>query len=220
MENVPAIQNIKYKEGLDLFKDELHDLGYTNHYEVVLTASNLGIPQRRKRYFMISTHANVVGGGGLEDSFSDLQKLTKKLKFTIKDILRSDATPTNREDQYIAAIQHRNEGLDKVYTRLGVYPTFAQANIVTGIDNGTIGTVTFTGENSKQRIAVMQDGKLRVKSCGGFENIRLMGFTNNDYNRLEKIGIGDRKIGGLAGNSIVVQQLEEIFKIILGVHNG
>ena len=66
----------------------------------------------------------------------------------------------------------------------------------------------------------MQDGKLRVKSCGGFENIRLMGFTNNDYNRLEKIGIGDRKIGGLAGNSIVVQQLEEIFKIILGVHNG
>ena len=63
MENVPAIQNIKYKEGLDHFKDSLSDLGYTNHYEVVLMASNLGIPQRRKRFFMISTHSNVVGGG-------------------------------------------------------------------------------------------------------------------------------------------------------------
>ena len=71
MENVPAIQNIKYKQGLDHFKSSLEDLGYTQNIGIVLNASKLGIPQRRKRYFMISIHqdAHFVGGGGLKTNF-------------------------------------------------------------------------------------------------------------------------------------------------------
>ena len=219
MENVPAIQNIKYKEGLDHFKEELNTLGYTEHYEITLVASHLGIPQRRKRYFMISLHT-LISGGGKNTSFANLENIKKPLKFKLKDIVRKEARYTNREEMYIRAINKRDEGLNKVYTRLGVYPTFAQANIVTGIKHDTIGTVTFSGENSRQRVALIEDEKLRVKEMGGYENIRLMGFDKLDYKRLKAAGISDRKISGLAGNSIVVQQLEEIFKVILEVFNA
>ena len=69
MENVPAIQNIKYKEGLDHFKGYLEKHGYEN-IEIVLNASKLGIPQRRKRYFMLSvSNTHFVGGGGQKTLF-------------------------------------------------------------------------------------------------------------------------------------------------------
>ena len=137
------------------------------------------------------------------------------MDFKLKDIITKDARYTNREELYVKEIVRRDEGLNKVYTKLGVYPTFAQANIVTGIKHPSIGTVTFSGENSRQRVALKRDGEIRVIELGGYENMRLMGFDKSDVKALEKVGLSTRKISALAGNSIVVRQLEEIFQIIL-----
>ena len=59
-ENVPAIttktvaKNSK-KLIVDVLKQELTDAGYGNYIEVVLSATQFGVPQKRKRYFILAS---------------------------------------------------------------------------------------------------------------------------------------------------------------------
>lgn len=52
-ENVANITSKSFKETLDLFKNDLKELGY-KLYESLLSANDYGIPQTRKRYFLIA----------------------------------------------------------------------------------------------------------------------------------------------------------------------
>ena len=52
-ENVAAIKSKKFKNTLELFKNDLIDLGY-NLYDDLLCATDFGIPQTRTRYFLIA----------------------------------------------------------------------------------------------------------------------------------------------------------------------
>jgi len=58
-ENVPAITTKTVEKDsdvliVDVLKQELKDAGYTNYVEVVLSAVQFGVPQRRKRYFILA----------------------------------------------------------------------------------------------------------------------------------------------------------------------
>lgn len=58
-ENVPAITTKTVEKNskvliVDVLKQELEDAGYINHIEVVLSATEFGVPQRRKRYFILA----------------------------------------------------------------------------------------------------------------------------------------------------------------------
>lgn len=62
-ENVPAITTKTVKKGdkeliVDLLKEELVEAGYGNFIEVVLNASDFGVPQRRNRFFILATNEN------------------------------------------------------------------------------------------------------------------------------------------------------------------
>ncbi len=52
-ENVTNIASKKFKPTLDLFKKDLINLGYTL-YDSILDATDFGIPQMRKRYFLVA----------------------------------------------------------------------------------------------------------------------------------------------------------------------
>lgn len=59
-ENVPAITTKTVEKGkkeliIDVLKHELAAAGYDNFIEVVLNATNFGVPQRRNRYFILAT---------------------------------------------------------------------------------------------------------------------------------------------------------------------
>lgn len=54
MENVTALLNKKHIEGFEQIKQELAEIGYTNHLDK-LNAKNYGVAQNRDRAFMIST---------------------------------------------------------------------------------------------------------------------------------------------------------------------
>ena len=58
-ENVPAIMTKRVSKTskeliVDIIKKELSDVGYKNIIEVVLNSVNYGVPQRRKRYFILA----------------------------------------------------------------------------------------------------------------------------------------------------------------------
>ncbi|AHI53045.1 DNA (cytosine-5-)-methyltransferase [Spiroplasma culicicola] len=212
MENVPAIKNSNHIDNLNKFKDKLNNLGYTN-VEFVLNAIDYGIPQNRKRYFLISKLNDDSFDFNFDDIKVDLPKFSDFL-----DI--ENMKPTNRENQYLSSIKKLYSNVDKdnkfkiKYKNLNVYPTFNQANIVTGLESKCISTVTFSGENSRQRVFAKQNNEDRVLQLGAKENILLMGFDKDDYFKLKEIGLSDEKIRGLAGNSIVVNVLYYIFKKI------
>ena len=52
-ENVAAIKSKKFKNTLELFKNDLIDLGYTL-YDDLLCATDFGIPQTRTRFFLVA----------------------------------------------------------------------------------------------------------------------------------------------------------------------
>lgn len=58
-ENVPAITTKTVKKGsktliVDVLKRELEDAGYINYKEFILSANQYGVPQKRKRYFILA----------------------------------------------------------------------------------------------------------------------------------------------------------------------
>lgn len=59
-ENVPAITTKTVEKGskeliVDVLKRELDEAGYGNYIEVVLNATQFGVPQRRNRYFILAS---------------------------------------------------------------------------------------------------------------------------------------------------------------------
>lgn len=59
-ENVPAITTKTVSKGskhliVDVLKNELKEAGYGNYIEVILNASDFGVPQKRNRYFILAT---------------------------------------------------------------------------------------------------------------------------------------------------------------------
>ncbi|WP_342275014.1 DNA (cytosine-5-)-methyltransferase [Spiroplasma endosymbiont of Cantharis lateralis] len=209
MENVTAIKNSKHIKNLEEFKIILKKMGYTSK-DFILSASDFGLPQDRKRYFLISK---------LEDSNFDIFPKTKILIKKFKDYLKVDEMKvSNRNEIYIKSIKNKIK-LEKLenplsikFKNLGVYPTFNQANIVTGIERKTISTITFSGENSRQRVLIKENNKFIVKQLGPRENVLLMGFDKSDFNKMKRADISNEKIRGLAGNSIAVNILEAIFE--------
>ncbi|MGI5847702.1 MAG: DNA cytosine methyltransferase [Candidatus Cryptobacteroides sp.] len=59
-ENVPGITSKTVARGdpeliVDVLIRELEDAGYTNHLQVILDATNFGVPQRRNRFFILAS---------------------------------------------------------------------------------------------------------------------------------------------------------------------
>lgn len=57
-----------------------------------------------------------------------------------------------------------------------------------------------------------QDKNLRIRKLTPLECWRLMGFSDNDFEKAKSTGMSDTQLFKQAGNSIVVNCLEAIFK--------
>lgn len=84
-ENVTMIMSKKFRNTLKLFKKDLRNLGYTL-YDDVLSANDFGIPQTRKRYFLIA----------ILDSNKEF-KFPKKIDSNVK---LKDLLETNLDEKY------------------------------------------------------------------------------------------------------------------------
>lgn len=59
MENVPDLIGVRHVDQFDKWCKRLEELGYKNNYEL-LNAKDYGIPQNRKRVFMVSVYGDFV----------------------------------------------------------------------------------------------------------------------------------------------------------------
>lgn len=200
MENVKAILAPSNKEDLDQWLNFLESIGYQNSTPMILDATKFGVPQDRKRCFIIS----ILGKKKLNVSNKDLET---NAKLNCLDFIKQDYSKVDLKNEADAA---------------QLYPTYSRKkmwaiNKREPIDKNTI-IHTITCNMDRSNTAAM------LHYCGAKgdsfrlltirEAFLLMGFTEEEYLRAKKLGLSYRKLNKLIGNSIVVNILAEIFRYL------
>jgi DNA (cytosine-5)-methyltransferase 1 len=224
MENVSNILSRVHNDNFTEWQRTLEDMGYYNQV-YTLNAVNFGIPQQRVRTFMLSVHCNN----------EKKQKLLKDY-FENNNLEEKKASPLRRLKSFL-----RTDYSNEIYKKEADIsnPNFTESRQKIYKDNDLI----FNGKISKfksiKTITTKQDrnpnsGLIAYKSDleykAPYRNLTprecflFMGFKEEAFDRLMENNIlllrgrhifTREKTIKLAGNSIVVPVLEEIFRQIL-----
>lgn len=178
----------KFKDHYNLIIDDLNECGYKS-YPLIMNCSDYGLPQNRLRIFIVSVR---------NDIDKEIIMPTKtKLKYKAKDLFDKQVEDKfyNINPKIIDRVKtHKNRNLD-------ICPTITRAIGRAGSSKEYIANCAFVYSNT---------GELRrMTPC---ETLKFIGFDDGDYKRLKDNGISDTAIYNMAGNSIAVPILEELYK--------
>lgn len=199
MENVKAILAESNREDLDEWLSFLNLIGYENSDPMILDATKFGIPQDRKRCFIVS-------------------HLGKKINITAKDLETNE--PLNCKD--FIKEDYTNPIFKQEANAAQLYPTRSRKDMwkinkrEPIQENTIIHTITCNMDRSNTAAMLYYDGpkgkSFRLLTIR--EAFLLMGFKDDEYERATKTGLSYRKMNKLIGNSIVVNVLVEIFRFL------
>ncbi len=200
-ENVKGVLDRNMRDSFFHYLEELEELGYDSKYDI-LNAMDFGIPQKRERIFVIS----YLG----ENPFL-FKNLEKKKPKPLDDFLEKDVSELYTVTQPSMLRFLEKDFKHEFRGRLRVIKDFAY----------TISTKQVRVPNS----GIIDIGEGRYRYLTERECLRLMGFVDEDINKLEKThprrkGCTSSKLYRQAGNSIVVDVLEAIVKEMVRVEGG
>lgn len=235
MENVKNLLSEKHHHNFNEWFKVLESMGYTNYYKV-LNAKDYGVPQNRERVFVVS----ILGGG--QYLFPNKIKLEKKLKDILEPVVDEKYYLS---DRFVNKLLKQKDGLGykpcingEVAVTLTTKPgqrnsdNYIQEHFVVasgglepkilcdGIGNNP-NKIEFNGFHSispalmasdSKNVKIYSDG-YRIRKLTPRECFRLMGVKDEQFDRLH--GLSNTQLYKLAGNSIVVNVLEAIFKNLL-----
>lgn len=235
-ENVKGVLSKTHRHIFDAYLKEMSDLGYVNTWKV-LNGIDYGVPQRRERIFVVSIlHSDT------RYNHFDFEKLIKNDMEPLKNFLEKDVDVSYyiKQKSMVKAIEQgkifivdnvvrtittkqmrwNNAGVIKI-----PLTTFNQENYVFNPESSTLPTITAGGANSRLKIAipkfsnelpvfVIDDKPYHLRVITPREAWRLMGFRDEHYDKIDNLLPKTAKYH-LAGNSIIVQVMEAIFKELL-----
>ena len=192
LENVKNLVGKKFKAQFEEWLAYLESLGYTNYWKV-LNAKDYGVPQNRERVFVVSIL-------GEHEPFEFPKPIP--LDKCIRDILEEEVD----EKYYIK--------YDKPFPKWQY-----SKNIIGYLDIGSyelnnrvygVGSCSFTirAKQPDQKILVGN----RLRKLTPRECFRLMGLNDTEIDVIQNLKLPKTQEYKLAGNSIVVDVLEAIFK--------
>lgn len=210
-ENVKNVLSAKHRHNFDKYLGALEGLGYQNFYQV-LNAKDYGVPQNRERVFVIST----LSGG--EFNFPEKQELKLRLKDLLDDevdekfylgeqhyknlsfrtIQQDSKSGVKQIGNCMKSGNRDNPNQGRIYDKDGISPTLS----------------CMQGGGRQPYIAVKNAAEHGVRKLTPQECWRLMGFDDEDFYKAEKVN-SNTQLYKQAGNSIVVNVLEAIFKNLL-----
>lgn len=199
---IENVNSLKGKE-LKIILNDLKEQGYTSYYKV-LDSQDFGVPQRRKRLFVVSF---------LEDrefNFPQPQKLTVDMGTYLLDSVSDKYYKVN--PNIVDRVKEKSKNIRKGNNEKLVCNTLTKAISRQG--------------SSKEFIlncALIYKLKGEIRRITPLECWRLMGFDDRDYYK-SKIELentfyygkdkSDTRMYNMSANSIAVPVLEEIFKSI------
>ncbi len=236
MENVSAILASRHKANFDEWTRYLNEIGYTNKI-YTLNASDFGIPQKRVRTYMISilTNNNKIKENQVKSYFEkhDLanpkytHKIIKRYKNLKDDILKLDYNNIQYKIEADECQPNDTVSRREIYKKNDILYTNRKVN------NIVVSTVTTKQDrhpNSGLIDYYSEDSnKSNYRYLTPRECFLLMGFDEQDYQRIIDNNFQARKgemfftrdkLYKMAGNSIVVNVLEEIFKQIIYIEKN
>lgn len=229
MENVAALYNPKNKVEWDRFKNFLNNIGYSTE-EVILKASNFGIPQNRDRAFALSVLRKNKTEKEIKDLLSNFKNLENEKKIlqmidsflTVKHLDSAKLMNLLIEEEYqVQKEKFKDSHTTKNHIKkivLDNYTTFQSENMVYHSKESVSPTITAQGAQSRIKIYDVDLDVIRYMTAQ--EHLKLMGFEDGDYfniidNQKQDFVVSEVLIKKMAGNSIVVNVLQAIFEIIL-----
>ena len=230
MENVSAIHSPLHINNFNLWKEELNSLGYQN-FDFDLDAQNFNIPQQRVRTFMISIYTKDIdedAKNSLEFFFKNSRLNDKKNPPKIDKFLRLNYEKTDYLKEALESTPNNTPSRQKI---LDSSRKLAEGNKSLGNIAKTI--TTKQDRNPNAGIVIhnldLPTTKAPYRNLTSREAFLLMGFDERDYDLLmlnnfkvnsKRYFLSNSKLLRLAGNSIVVNILEEIFTELIFVNQN
>lgn len=235
MENVTNILSNKHEKNFKDWKNSLENMGYLQNYVYKLNASDFGIPQRRVRAYMISVlcddknKINKLEEFEKSNNLNDpkyINNIVKKEK-KLSDVLRLDYRKRIYKSEAEENTPNNTPSRQKIYEENQLI--YDGNNIVCE----SIQTIT-TKQDRHPNSGILNfksniEGKSNYRNLTPRECFLLMGFDEEDYqilmdNNFESRGknkfFNKNNLHKMAGNSIVVNVLECIFKHILYMNDN
>ena len=177
----------KFREHYNLIINDLNECGYRS-YPLIMNSSDYGLPQNRLRLFIVSVR---------NDIEKEIIMPTKTvLKYKAKELFDKQVEDKfyNINPKIIDKVKtHKNRNID-------ICPTITRAIGRAGSSKEYIANCAFVYSNT---------GELRrMTPC---ETLKFIGFDDSDYKKLKDNVISDTAIFNMAGNSIAVPILEELY---------
>lgn len=230
MENVSNILSPRHKDNFDSWKNYLCEIGYKN-FVYTLNATNFGVPQNRKRTYMVSVLTSDVEKTKKVNDYMQKNNLMdyKTQTLDISEYLRLDySNPIYLNEAKLSAPRFTTSR-QKIYEQ-------NQKLVKDNVVNSGMITKTITTKQDRHPnagiITLTDNDKFPEKEYRNLtprECFLLMGFDESDFNRLlennfqvdkRKQTLGTGKLLKLAGNSIVVPVLEKIFEQIIYIKDN
>ena len=227
MENVSNILSETHRHNFKEWQDYLSSIGYVNQV-YTLNAVNFGMPQTRERTYMISVLAKTkkkkkeveqfFGKNNLEENQTNNGIKMKNLK----SFLRLNYSVRKYKQEADISNPNNTPSRQKIYDdNLLIYDG---ENML----QNTIKTITTKQDRNPNSGIISYNGgetKAKYRNLTPRECFLLMGFDEKDFQVLVDNNFKNRgknffareKMIKLAGNSIVVNVLEEIFKQVITI---
>lgn len=240
MENVKNLLSEKHRHNFNEWFKVLEGMGYTNYYKV-LNAKDYGIPQNRERIFCVS----ILGDGQylfpgpvhLEKRLKDMLEDNVDEKYYLSNKMLNGFIRKNEQQKvkggYIFTPTRGEKIAKTITTKAGsritdnyIQEPLCAASRGRNPDNPSDRTI---GSPTEQRLEINYTGctntltsvqkdnyvveNYRIRKLTARECFRLMGVKDEQFDRLHDLS--NSQLYKLAGNSIVVDVLEHIFRNLL-----
>lgn len=210
IENVSNLVSKKHILTFNQILKDLEDSGYNNYYKV-LDATEFGIPQHRKRIYIVSIRKDIDTG-----KFDMPKPFDYRLKWYEFINPYETRELTGRQQRMIATSKGLNDEKIKIegtpkYDKTVITLRQSGLRFQSNDEHPTITAYYGKGGGNFTMLACNNHiGGITPRQC-----FKLMGFDYEDCDKLERENISWGRLYSMAGNSIVVNVLEEIFKNLL-----
>lgn len=226
-ENVKNLLSEKHRHNFDAYIETMNILGYNSYYKV-LDAKDYGIPQHRERVYTVSIRKDIDTGYKFPEPM--------ELKLRLKDMLEDEVDEKYYlDDEKVKKIfnstfmqeRKRVQEKDICDTLLardwkdpkcvrigGIFDTDKSRHQAGSIydKEGLAPTLDVAQGGWRQPSIIVKD---RIRKLTPLEYWRLMGFSDEDFHKAQAVPMSNTQLYKQAGNSIVVNVLEGIFKNLL-----
>ncbi|MDO7864786.1 DNA cytosine methyltransferase [Brochothrix thermosphacta] len=215
LENVPNLVAKKHKPDFILWLEWLESQGYTNYWSL-LNGVDYNIPQNRSRVFVVS-----ILGEHKPFKFPTSLEQTKQLKDLLEEDVDEKYFLTEEQQKELMYYIQPSDSESYIYIKNATKKGYLKAREFDGIDLAYPNSKTRRGRVQKSRTQTLMTGDSlgvligkRIRRLTSLERWRLMGFSDEDYQKASTV-CSQAQLGKQAGNSIIVDILEEIFKEVI-----